>query len=132
YTRTRYSARVWFCEALAYVPQAVLASIVLISPTTIGPYYGICLLGWLLGILLARGRMRVLAVAGLASFVFIVAYGTTFLLMLKWWLPLPLYVEHSLFPLFTTAAVACYWVALRDAYLAFWKYASCIPMKVTL
>src|SRR5215510_14817326 len=113
YTLTQYSARVWFSDALAYVPQAFLASIVFISPETAGSYYGICALGWLLGILLARGRMRVLAVAGLASFVFIVAYGTTFLLMLKWWLPLPLYVEHSLFPLFTTAAVAGYWAALR-------------------
>jgi hypothetical protein len=57
-------------------------------------------------------------VAGLLSFVFIVAYSATFLLMRKWWLPLPLYVEHSLFPLFTTAAVAGYWAALLRAHLA--------------
>src|SRR5215831_1716449 len=113
YTLTQYSARVWFSDALAYVPQAFLASIVFISPNTMGPYYGLCALGWVLGLLFARGRVRVLVVAGLLSFVFIVAYGATFLLMLKWWLPLPLYVEHSLFPLFTTSAIAGYWAALR-------------------
>src|SRR5215467_4944265 len=113
YTLTQYSARVWFSDALAYVPQAFLASIVLISPSTMGPSYGLCVLGWVLGLLFARGRVRVLAVAGLLSFVFIVAYSATFLLMLKWWLPLPLYIEHSLFPLFTTAAIAGYWAALR-------------------
>src|SRR5262249_16883987 len=112
YTLTQYSARVWFSDALAYVPQAFLASIVFISPNTMGPYYGLCALGWVLGLLFARGRVRVLVVAGLLSFVFIVAYGATFLLMLKWWLPLPLYVEHSLFPLFTTSAIAGYWAAL--------------------
>ena len=138
YTLTQYSARVWFSDALAYVPQAFLASIVLISPSTMGPYYGLCVLGWLLGILFARGRVRVLAVAGLLSFVFIVAYGATFLLMLKWWLPLPLYVEHSLFPLFTTAAIAGYWAALRTIKLPLFllikvrgKVASLIPIKQT-
>ena len=129
YTLTQYSARVWFSDALAYVPQAFLASIVFISPETAGSYYGICALGWLLGIVLARGRVRILAVAGLASFVFIVAYGATFLLMLKWWLPLPLYVEHSLLPLFTTAAIAGYWAALRAAYLALRQAASVILVK---
>jgi hypothetical protein len=113
YTLTQYSARVWFSDALAYVPQAFLASIVLISPKTMGPYYGICALGWVLGLLFARGRVRVLVIASLVSFAIVVAYGATFLLMLKWWWPLPLYIEHSLFPLFTTAAIAGYWAAVR-------------------
>jgi len=133
YTLTQYSARVWFSDALAYVPQAFLASIVLISPSTMGPYYGICVLGWLLGILFAHGRVRVLAVAGLLSFVFIVAYGATFLLMLKWWLPLPLYVEHSLFPLFTTAAIAGYWAALRMINIArYWAALRAIKVPLFL
>jgi len=34
-------------------------------------------------------------------------------MMRKWWLPLPLYVEHSVFPLVITAAIAGYWTALR-------------------
>src|SRR5262249_48989253 len=129
HTLTQYSARVWFSDALAYVPQPTLASIVFISPRTAGGYYGICALGWLLGILLASGRVRVLVMAGLMSFAFIVAYSATFLLMLTWWLPLPLYVEHSLFPLFTTAAIAGYWVALHEAYLALRRAGSVIPMK---
>src|SRR5215831_13178030 len=132
YTLSQYSARVWFSDDLAYVPQPNLASIVFISPKTTGIYYGICALGWLLGILLARGRVRVLAVAGLVSVVFIVAYSATFLLMRKWWWPLPLYIEHSVFPLFTTAAIAGYWAALREAYLALRKVASVILMKQPL
>jgi hypothetical protein len=138
YTLSQYSARVWFSDALAYVPQAFLASIVFISPKTVGSYYGICALGWVLGLLFARGRVRVLVVAGLVSFAILVAYSTTFLLMLKWWLPLPLYVEHSLFPLFTTAAVAGYWAALRGIKLPLFlrikvqgKVASFMPIKVT-
>jgi hypothetical protein len=114
YTLSEYSTRVWFSDELAYVPQAFLASIMFISPKTAGSYYSICALGWLLGILFARGRVRVLGMAGLVSFVILVAYSTTFLLMLKWWWPLPLYVEHSLFPLFTIAAVAGYWAVLRQ------------------
>jgi hypothetical protein len=139
YTLTQYSARVWFSDALAYVPQAVLASIVLISPSTMGPYYGLCALGWVLGLLFARGRIRVLVVAGLVSFAIVVVYGATFLLMLKWWWPLPLYIEHSLFPLFTTAGIAGYWAALRTIKLPLFlaltkvqgKVASLISFKQT-
>jgi hypothetical protein len=129
YTLAQYSARVWFSDALAYVPQPLLASIVFISPKTAGSYYGLCALGWLLGILFANGRVRVLAVVGLVSFALILAYSATFLLMRKWWLPLPLYVEHSLFPLFTIAAIAGYWAGLHEAYLALRKAGSVIWMK---
>src|SRR5262249_43767154 len=100
YTLTQYSARVWYSDALSYVPQAFLSSIVFISPKMAGFYYGICAFGWLLGLLTARGRMRILVIAGLVNFLVLAAYSTTFLLMFKWWLPLPLYIEHSLFPLF--------------------------------
>jgi len=139
YTLTQYSARVWFSDTLAYVPQAFLASIVFISPKTAGPYYVICALGWLLGMLLARGRVRVLVIAGLISFAILVAYSATFLLMLKWWWPLPLYIEHSLFPLFTTAAIAGYRAALRTIKLPLFaglrraqgKVASLIPIGRT-
>src|SRR5262245_28217786 len=132
YTLTQYSARVWFSDALAYVPQAFLASIVFISPKTAGSYYGLCAVGWLLGLLFARGRVHVLVMAGLVSFVFSAAYSATFSLMVKWWLPLPLYVEHSLFPLFTTAAIAGYWASLREAYLALRKVTSVLLMKQPL
>ena len=136
YTLSQYSARVWFSDALAYVPQPFLASIVFISPKTAGSYYGICALGWLLGIMFARGRVRVLILAGVVSFVTFVAYSGTFLLRLKWWLPLPLYIEHSLFPLFTVAAVAGYGAALRAVFLALktagGKLASAAPLQQAL
>jgi hypothetical protein len=132
HTLTQYSARLWFSDALAYVPQAFLASIVFISPKMAGTYYGICALGWVLGLLFARGRVRVLVMAGLVSFAIVVVYGGTFLLMLKWWWPLPLYIEHSVFPLFTTAAIAGYWAALRGAYLALRNVSAVIPMKQPL
>jgi hypothetical protein len=113
YTLSRYSARVWFSEEFAYVPAPTLASIVIIAPKTMGAFYAICMLGLLLGALFACGRTRVLVLAGLVSSVFALAYGATFLMMRKWWLPLPLYVEHSVFPLVITAATAGYWSALR-------------------
>jgi hypothetical protein len=138
YTLTQYSARVWFSDALAYVPQVVLASIVFISPKTMVPYYGLCALGWVLGLVFARGRVRVLVVVGLVSFGFAVVYGGTFLLMRKWWWPLPLYLEHSLFPLFTSAAIAGYWTALGLVKLPRFlliklrgKIASLMPIKQT-
>jgi hypothetical protein len=136
YTLAQYSGRVWFSDALAYVPQAFLASIVFISPKTMGSYYGLCALGWVLGLLFARGGVRVLVMAGLVSFGFVVIYGGTFLLMRKWWWPLPLYIEHSLFPLFTTSAVAGYWAALGRIKLPLFllikvrgKLASLMPIK---
>jgi hypothetical protein len=113
YTLSRYSARVWFSEPLAYVPAPTLASIVVIAPKTMGALYAICTLGLLLGALFACGRTRVLVLAGLVSVVFALAYGTTFLMMRKWWLPLPLYIEHNVFPLVITAAVAGYWTTLH-------------------
>jgi hypothetical protein len=54
YTLSRYSARVWFSEELAYVPAPILASIIFISPKTMGFYYGTCAVGWLLGTWRAR------------------------------------------------------------------------------
>ena len=113
YTLSRYSARVWFSEELGYVPAPTLASIVVIAPKAMTAFYAICVLGLLLGALAARGRTRVLVVAGLVSVGFALAYGATFLMMRKWWLPLPLYVEHSVFPLVITATIAGYWATLR-------------------
>jgi hypothetical protein len=112
YTLTQYTARVWFSDTLYYVPQHILASIGFIFPETLVRYYGVCAPGWLFGLLLTQGRPRVLVIAGFASFVTFVAYASAFLLASRWSLPVPIYVEHSLFPLFTTAAVAGYWAAL--------------------
>ena len=36
-----------------------------------------------------------------------------FILAGHWWLPIPIYIEHTLFPLFWTAAIAGYWGGLQ-------------------
>ena len=115
YTLTQYTARVWFSDTLYYVPQRILASIAFIFPATVTHYYVVCAPGWLLGLLFARGRPRVLVSAGVGSFVAFVTYAAIFALSSRWSLPLPIYVEHSLFPLFTAAAVVGYWACLARA-----------------
>src|SRR5262245_57031230 len=115
YTLTQYTARVWFSDTLYYVPQRILASITFIFPDALTHFYGACAPGWLLGLLFSRGRPRVLVSAAVASFVAYVGYASAFALSSRWSPPLPIYVEHSLFPLFMTAAVAGYWAALAKA-----------------
>src|SRR5262249_50747469 len=68
-------------------------------------------LGWLLGIMTLRGRPRMFAFAGLVAAGALVVYDIIYLLPLNvpWRLPLPVYVEHSLFALFTATAAAGYW-----------------------
>src|SRR5262245_63032150 len=36
----------------------------------------------------------------------------------RWWLPLPIYMEHALWPLFATAAIAGYSYVARKAWLS--------------
>src|SRR5262249_22071705 len=72
YTLTQYTARVWFSSSIHYTWNPLIASVVFIPQST-GGFYQICGLGWLLGVLLARGRVRVLVVAGLASFAMLAA-----------------------------------------------------------
>jgi hypothetical protein len=115
YTLSQYTARVQFSDLLHRVPSPHLASLLFAKPVAVH-YYGVCLLGWILGFLILRGRPRTIAVAGFVTFAFFLAYAAAFLLLPgHWWLPLPIYVEHCLFPLFTTSAVAGYWSATRVA-----------------
>jgi hypothetical protein len=64
----------------------------------------------------ARGRTRTLVVAAVASWCFYVGYAAVYLLWLDapWLLPVPIYVEQSLFVLFQTGAVAGAWTLLRS------------------
>ena len=113
YTLSQYTARVYFSDLLSRTPSPSLASILFRqqAPTF---YYAACILGWLLGCLLLRNRMRDLVLAAVATFAAFLAYATAFLVLPgHWWLPLPFYVEHSLIPLFTTAAVAGFWSEIR-------------------
>jgi hypothetical protein len=113
YTLSKYMARVQFSELLSRPPSLSLASFLFSQPVAV-LYYGICWLGWFPGVLLLRARRRVLVVASVVSFAFLFAYTAAFLLLPgNWWLPLPIYVEHGLFPLFTTAAIAGLWCGLR-------------------
>jgi hypothetical protein len=113
YTLPRYTARVQF-SSLLMRPADVTYGSVLFTSDYAKYAYGSCILGWMFGLVAVSGRPRVLVVAGAASFVFLLAYATAFLVLQPdWWLPLPIYVEQCIWPLFATAGVAGYWGALR-------------------
>src|SRR5262249_15406975 len=113
YTLLRYTARVQF-SSLLMRPADVTYGSVLFTSDYAKYAYGGCILGWMFGLVAVSGRPRVLVVAGAASFVFLLAYATAFVVLQPdWWLPLPIYVEQCIWPLFATAGVAGYWGALR-------------------
>jgi hypothetical protein len=120
YTLVQYTARVQF-PALADRSRGpdLQASTLFYSPY-IKYFYFVWALGWLLGLLTLRGRARVLVIAGMVTCSVLLAEILVYLLLLQnasWSLPLPVYVEQSLFPLFLVSAVAGYWGALRAAAL---------------
>src|SRR5712691_10112163 len=113
YTLTQSTARVYFGAAAERAFSLGFGSILFTSPNA-KYYYGLCILGWALGLVLARGRVRVLVAAGTAAFGFYMLYALAFLLLnVNWWLPLPIYVEHCLPYLLMASAVAGYWSALQ-------------------
>jgi hypothetical protein len=114
YTLPRYTARVEFASVLLRPANVVYASVLFTSEYA-KYWYGGCIFGWVLGLLALRGRPRVLVTAGMASFAFLCAYSITFVsLSPDWWLPLPIYIEQCIWPLFTAAAVTGYWGALQQ------------------
>ena len=115
YTLSQYTARMQFAAVVDRPRLLPFVSTAFYSSTT-KYYYLACALGWLLGILTLRGRPRVLVLASVTTCVLYVAYGMAFLqLKVPWTAPIPVYVEHALFPLFLAAGVAGYWGALRAA-----------------
>jgi hypothetical protein len=115
YTLSQYTARVQFA-AVVDRPRLVPFVSTAFYSSTAKYYYLACALGWLLGILALRGRPRVLVVAAATTCVLYVAYGMAFLaLKVPWTAPIPVYVEHALFPLFLAAGIAGYWGAFRVA-----------------
>ena len=115
YTLSQYTARVQFSAVLDRPRMVEFVSTVFSSPTT-KYYYLACTLGWLLGTLTLRGRPRELVLAAAATCVAYVAYSMGFVLLrAPWTAPIPVYVEHCLFPLFVAGAVAGYWGAFRAA-----------------
>jgi hypothetical protein len=117
YTLSQYTARVQFAAVVDRPRLLPFVSTASYSSAT-KFYYLACALGWLLGILVLHGRPRVLVLAATTTCVLYFAYCMSFLLLnVPWTAPIPVYVEHSLFPLFLAAAVAGYWGALRVAAL---------------
>jgi len=73
YTLTQYTSRVYFSVLVERAFAPSFASSLFSSPYA-KYYYGLCLLGWIVGLVSAVGRVRVLVVAGSAAFVFLVSY----------------------------------------------------------
>ncbi len=114
YTLTQSTARVFFSEAAERTFSFGYGSILFISPNA-KYFYGLCILGWAIGLVLARGRVRVLVAAGAAAFGFYLLYLMAYLLLdVIWWLPIPFNIEHSLAYLFMASAVAGYWSGLQS------------------
>jgi hypothetical protein len=113
YTLSQYTARVQFPEVLDRERGPGLVSALSYSPN-MKYYYLACALGWLLGLLILRGRSRLFAAAGAVSCAAYAVYSMLYLLLLNgtWVLPIPTYVEQCLFPLLVTTAAAGYWGAL--------------------
>jgi hypothetical protein len=105
---------VQFAEVLDRERAMTLVSAVTYSPN-MKYFYIVFVLSWLLGILTLHGRTRLLVFAGLAAFGSYLAYSLVYLLLLNvvWLPPLPIYLEHCLFPLYMTGALAGYCGALQ-------------------
>src|SRR5262249_42537964 len=128
YSLSQYTARVQFPDLLERPRVPLFASVVFRSKFATY-FYCWCALGWVLGIWLLRGRARTLVLAGTVSAFSLLAYATAFLYSAgRWWLPVPIYIKHTLFPLFWTAAIAGYWVGLETlaARVRGWKHAPAI------
>jgi hypothetical protein len=118
FTLSQYTARVQFPEVLGRPHAPEFTSVIFNAP--LAKYlYGVSLLGWLLGLWLQRGRARLLVIAASVSWGVFLIYGACFLLSEgRWWLPLPIYMEHALWPLFATAAIAGYSCVARKGWLS--------------
>jgi hypothetical protein len=115
YTLSRYTARVEFSRVVDRPRGLDLAVSTLFYSPYVKYLYGAWLAGWLLGLATLRGRARLLAVAALAASGALLVYGLAYVLLLgvAWRVPLPVYLEQGLMPLFGVAAVAGVWGGLR-------------------
>jgi hypothetical protein len=113
YSLSQYTARVQFPDLLER-PRTPLFTSMIFRSKYAAYFYCWCVPGWALGIWLLRGRARILVLAGVVSAFSLVAYAVAFLYSAgRWWLPVPIYIEHTLFALFWTAAIAGYWGGLE-------------------
>src|SRR5262245_25643874 len=108
-----YTARVQFPELLQR-PRALETTSVFFVSKYAKYFYWACVPGWALGLWLLRGRPRILVLAAAVSALSFLAYATAYLHSTgNWWLPVPIYLEHALFALFWTGAIASYWGGLE-------------------
>jgi hypothetical protein len=113
YSLSQYTARVQFPDLLER-PRTLLFTSVLFRSKYAAYFYYWCVPGWALGIWLLRGRPRIFVLAAVVSAFSLLAYAAAFLYLAgRWWLPVPIYIEHTLFALFWTAAIAGYWGGLE-------------------
>src|SRR5215468_9043423 len=113
YSLSQYTARVQFPDLLQRARSLETTSVFFVSKYA-KYFYWACAPGWALGIWRLRGRPRILVVAAAVSALAFLAYSTAYLhLEGNWWLPVPIYIEHALFALFWTGAIAGYWGGLE-------------------
>src|SRR5215831_17041233 len=113
YSLSQYTARVQFPDLLQRARSLETTSVFFVSKYA-KYFYWACAPGWALGIWRLRGRSRILVVAAAVSALAFLAYSTAYLhLEGNWWLPVPIYIEHALFALFWTGAIAGYWGGLE-------------------
>jgi len=113
YSLSQYTARVQFPDLLQRARSLETTSFFFVSKYA-KYFYWACVPGWALGIWLLHGRPRILVLAAAVSALSLLVYSTAYLhLPGNWWLPVPIYIEHALFALFWTGAVAGYWRGLQ-------------------
>jgi hypothetical protein len=113
YSLSQYTARVQFSDLLQR-PRALETTSLFFVSEYAKYFYWTCAPGWALGIWLLHGRPRIVVLAGAVSALSFLVYSTAYLYSAgNWWLPLPIYIEHALFALFWTAAIAGYWGGLK-------------------
>ena len=113
YSLSQYTARVQFPDLLQRARSLETTSVFFVSKYA-KYFYWACAPGWALGIWRLRGRSRILVVAAVVSALAFLAYSTAYLhLEGNWWLPVPIYIEHALFALFWTGAIAGFWGGLE-------------------
>jgi hypothetical protein len=133
YTLSQYTARVEFAAVLDRPRIEAMASALFYSPN-MKYFYLAWIPGWVLGLMTLRGRPRVLVATGAASFGVFLLYTVAYLVLQNviWVVPVPMYVEQNLFPLFLIAAVAGYWGAIRAAAYSTRPLASIIAQSSTV
>jgi hypothetical protein len=109
YTLAQYTSRVQYAYAFDRPRETVYISTMTYSQN-MRHFYVVWMLGWLIGLLTLRSRLRVLPVAAVVAFaVWILVSGVFLLLNAPWIAPIPIYFEHALFALYLGAAFIGYW-----------------------